>query len=85
MNETDPAVKNVFPVLLTEFGHSQTDEAYKSVYSTCLKDYLEDVKGGWMYWVLAGNYYVREGVVDSDELWGMLFHRFLNLQMLEMD
>ena len=72
MNETDPAVKNVFPVLLTEFGHDQTAVAYGSVYSTCLKDYLGGLNGGWMYWVLAGSYYIREGGVDLDESWGML-------------
>ena len=73
MNETDAGVKNVFPVLLTEFGHAQTSEAYASVYSTCLKEYLGSINGGWMYWVLAGSYYIREGEVDLDESWGMLF------------
>jgi len=72
MNETDPAVKNVFPVLLTEFGHDQSTEAYASVYSSCLKDYISGLNGGWMYWVLAGNYYIREGVENSDEKWGSL-------------
>ncbi|KAH8593598.1 putative endoglucanase E1 [Bisporella sp. PMI_857] len=74
MNATDPAVKNVFPVLLTEFGHAQTAAAYASVYSICLKDYLGQINGGWMVWVLAGSYYIREGVVNSDETWGLLNH-----------
>jgi hypothetical protein len=44
--------------------------AYASVYSICLKDYLGQINGGWMVWVLAGSYYIREGVVNSDETWG---------------
>ena len=70
MNLTDPKVKNHFPVLLTEFGHAQTAADYASVYSTCLKDYLGGLKGGWMYWVLSGTYYIREGRQDADESWG---------------
>jgi len=74
MNLTDARVKNHFPVVLTEFGHAQTPADYATVYSTCLKDYLGGLNAGWMYWVLSGTYYIREGRQDADESWGLLNH-----------
>ncbi|ESZ94649.1 hypothetical protein SBOR_4958 [Sclerotinia borealis F-4128] len=73
-NALNSGVVNQMPVVMTEWGHSQTKADYASVYSTCLKSYLSAVKGGWMVWVLSGSYYVREGVQDSDENWGLLTH-----------
>lgn len=73
MNSSDPAVVNVFPVIMTEWGHAQTTAAYETVYQTCLASYLTSIKGGWMVWVLAGGYYIREGTQDYDETWGEYF------------
>ncbi|QSZ34024.1 hypothetical protein DSL72_005604 [Monilinia vaccinii-corymbosi] len=73
-NALDPGVKNQMPVVMTEWGHSQTTAAYASVYSTCLKSYLNEIKGGWMVWVLSGSYYIRSGTQDYEETWGLLSH-----------
>jgi len=70
MNLTDPTVLNHFPVMMTEFGHGQDAADYSTVYSTCLRSFLGGLNGGWMMWVLAGSYYVREGTQDYDETWG---------------
>lgn len=73
MNSSDPGVKNVFPVVMTEWGGGQDAADYASVYSTCLSSYLGGLNGGWMVWVLAGGYYIRQGTQDYDETWGLLF------------
>jgi hypothetical protein len=74
MNSSDPAVVNVMPVVMTEFGFHQGNNDYRSVYATCLKDYFMTHKAGWMYWVLAGSYYLRSGKQDFDETWGLFNH-----------
>lgn len=61
---------NTMPMLLTEWGHSQTDSSGSGVYSTCLLSYLPAQKVGWFYWVVAGSYYIRSGTQDYDETWG---------------
>jgi len=73
---TDPGVKNQAPLVITEWGHDETDAsgAYKSAYSTCLVNFMEERKLGWMLWVLAGSYYIRQGVQDADETYGLLDH-----------
>ncbi|RDW80897.1 hypothetical protein BP5796_05595 [Coleophoma crateriformis] len=76
MNPADPSVVNVFPVVMTEWGHGQDAATYQAVYQTCLASYLTGIKGGWMVWVLAGGYYIREGVQDYDETWGLLNHNW---------
>jgi hypothetical protein len=51
----DKAV-NKMPVVLTEFGYSQTVSDYNAVYATCLKKLMPQWKTGWMIWVLSGSY-----------------------------
>ncbi|RAL61647.1 hypothetical protein DID88_002716 [Monilinia fructigena] len=58
------------------WGHAQTTSDYASVYSTCLKSYLSDIKAGWMVWALSGSYYIREGTQDYEETWGLLSHNW---------
>ena len=70
LSSTDSSVVNVMPVVMTEFGHAQDDADYATVYSTCLESYLTSIHGGWMIWVLAGSYYIRQGIQDYDETWG---------------
>lgn len=74
LNETNPAVANVMPVVMTEFGFHQDTKNAGTVQPNCLKDFFVKQKAGWMYWVLAGSYYVRQGKQDSDETWGMMKH-----------
>ncbi|KAI9147728.1 Glycosyl hydrolase 5 family protein [Paramyrothecium foliicola] len=74
MNPDEASTVNVFPVWLTEFGFPQDGEAYKTVYPTCLAEWLPDNTAGWMNWVVVGSYYIRSGVQDFDELWGLYNH-----------
>jgi hypothetical protein len=63
---------NRAPLVISEWGHDESDAtgAYNSAYSTCLSQFMADRQLGWMLWVLAGSYYIRSGVQDSDETWG---------------
>ncbi|KAH6845668.1 glycoside hydrolase superfamily, partial [Chaetomium sp. MPI-CAGE-AT-0009] len=67
-------VANVFPVMMTEFGFQMDDSTWRGVYASCLAQYLPARKAGWTIWVLAGSYYVRSGIQDYDEGWGLLNH-----------
>ncbi|KAF2250666.1 glycoside hydrolase family 5 protein [Trematosphaeria pertusa] len=69
------------PLWLSEFGFGMTggppersgigsQEDYD--YLTCLVKYMAGNDGDWALWALQGNYYVRDGVVDRDEGWGLL-------------
>jgi len=63
---------NRAPLVISEWGHDETDasDAYQSAYSTCLTGFMESRQLGWMLWVLAGSYYIREGIQDYDETYG---------------
>lgn len=71
---TDEQAVNRMPVLLTEFGFSQDDGSYNSVYATCLRKLMPQWKSGWMVWALGGSYYIRSGTQDFEETWGLLNH-----------
>jgi endoglucanase len=70
------------PLVLSEFGVGMTggppsnsglvDEDWK--YLKCLVQYMEGNDADWAVWALQGSYYVRDGVVDFDEGWGLLDH-----------
>jgi hypothetical protein len=63
---------NRAPLVISEWGHDETDasDAYQSAYSTCLTGFMESRQLGWMLWVLAGSYYIRQGIQDYDETYG---------------
>lgn len=65
--------KNIAPVVMSEFGFQQDNVTYTYGYARCIKEYLSEIKGGWMQWVLAGSYYIKLGVQDSHEGWGECF------------
>lgn len=73
-------VANQLPVVLTEWGHAQDGSTYNSVYASCLRSYLPQLKAGWMVWVIAGSYYIRSGTQDYDETWGE-FNLFYSLYL----
>jgi hypothetical protein len=64
------------PLVITEWGHDETDAsgAYNQAYSTCLVSIMESAQLGFMLWVVAGSYYIRSGVQDTDESYGLLTH-----------
>lgn len=68
----EPRVRNVAPVVMTEFGFPQDGQCHRSIYAQTLKQFLTRIRGGWTYWVLAGTYYEREGKLQYDEGWGLL-------------
>ncbi|KAF1995292.1 glycoside hydrolase family 5 protein [Amniculicola lignicola CBS 123094] len=72
----DAAAKNQMPVVLTEFGFSQADTTYNSVYASCLRKIIPEWKAGWTVWVIAGSYYIRSGTQDYEEVWGLLNHNW---------
>lgn len=74
MNPDESTTVNVFPVLITEFGFLQEDNTYQSVYATCLAEWVPSNTAGWMNWVVVGSYYVRSGIQDYDETWGLYNH-----------
>lgn len=67
---------NRFPVVMTEWGFSNDDAVLwrNGTYATCVQRFLREVVpgAGWMVWVIAGSYYVRQGTQDYDESWGLL-------------
>jgi endoglucanase len=77
LNDSDPRVANVMPVVLTEWGFAQ-DGAYwnSTTYARCLREFAGLYEVGWMQWEVGGSYYVRSGVQDSDETWGLLDHEW---------
>lgn len=63
-------VKNRLPVVMTEFGFAPN--TYQSSYSQCLKEFLIDNGIGWTMWDVCGSYYIRQGIENFDETWGLL-------------
>jgi hypothetical protein len=74
---SDPAIVNVMPVVLTEFGFAQDETTWQSVYATCLRDWIPEQQAGWMVWTISGSYYIRQGIQDYDDTWGEFSLRFL--------
>ena len=68
------------PLWLSEFGALQDISAggftteLEQAYLKCLVSYMEGNDADWAVWALQGGYYLREGVVDSDESYGLLTH-----------
>jgi hypothetical protein len=62
------------PVMMTEWGFAQDNATWRNAFAACLEAYLPAQRAGWFVWVLAGSYYVRTGVQDADEPWGLLSH-----------
>ncbi|KAM0721311.1 hypothetical protein Q7P37_003599 [Cladosporium fusiforme] len=77
MNLSDTACPNHAPTVLTEFGFDQTDGSFDEPYAKCIHSVVTKQPGGpggWMQWVLAGSYYIRSGIQDYEETWGLLSH-----------
>jgi hypothetical protein len=81
LNVSNPLV---LPVVMTEFGFQQNVSMAKEVQPQCLKKFFEKERAGWMYWVLAGSYYIRSGKQDLDETWGECCHFPFLISVLEL-
>lgn len=71
---TSGDVVNRMPVVLTEFGYSNAGSDYNSVYASCLRTLMPQWQTGWMVWALGGSYYIRSGIQDYEETWGLFNH-----------
>ncbi|KAL4915034.1 glycoside hydrolase superfamily [Aspergillus aurantiobrunneus] len=71
---SDPAIVNIMPVVLTEFGFAQDESTWQSVYASCLREWIPEQQAGWMVWTISGSYYIRSGTQDYDDTWGILDH-----------
>ncbi len=67
-----PKVKTVYPLVMSEWGFSQSPDQYAAPFAACLGQFLPEQRVGWMIWVLIGSYYIREGEQGKDEPWGLL-------------
>lgn len=76
LNATGLGNRKVFPLVMSEWGFAQSVAQYQAPYASCLREFLPEQKVGWMTWVLSGSYYVRQGVPDADEPWGLLDHEW---------
>ena len=74
------------PLWLSEFGAAQVlgdggglggvESGLEQDYLKCLVPYMEGNDADWAIWALQGSYYVRDGVVDFDEGYGLLDHEW---------
>ncbi|KAL8728224.1 MAG: hypothetical protein Q9166_005527 [cf. Caloplaca sp. 2 TL-2023] len=78
-----PQVKTVFPLVMSEWGFAQQPGQYQAPYASCLRNFLPEQKVGWMTWALGGSYYIRSGVQDMDEPWGLLDHTWKDWRCAE--
>lgn len=74
LDRSTPGTKAEFPLVMSEWGFGQSPDQYTQPYASCLGEILPKHNVGWMTWVLGGSYYIREGVQDYDESWGLLDH-----------
>ncbi|KAL8641496.1 MAG: hypothetical protein Q9228_001706 [Teloschistes exilis] len=76
LNATGSGVRKMFPLVMSEWGFEQSVAQSQAPYASCLREFLPEQKVGWMTWVLSGSYYIRQGVPDKDEPWGLLDHEW---------
>lgn len=69
----DPNRAYQAPLMLSEFGWNLVtyDEGEKN-YIQCLTEYVASNDMDWAHWALQGSYYIKNGVIDVDETYGML-------------
>ena len=66
------------PLWMSEFGVGQTGgpndglSEGDSAFLSCLVGWLEGNDVDWGYWALQGSYYVRDGLINDDEGYGLL-------------
>ncbi|WOL02448.1 hypothetical protein Cni_G11167 [Canna indica] len=62
-----------FPLFLSEFGVDQRGgNVNDNRYFGCVLAFVAGMDLDWALWALQGSYYLREGVVDLDEVYGVL-------------
>ncbi|CAO1625376.1 unnamed protein product [Sympodiomycopsis kandeliae] len=66
----------LYPVILSEFGHSQDASLFNDTLTNCLQDWTIKNKIGWSQWSLAGSYMTRQGTQDFDDTWALFSHDY---------
>ncbi|GLU14806.1 hypothetical protein SLE2022_313540 [Rubroshorea leprosula] len=62
-----------YPLFLSEFGLDQRGTNLNdNRYLNCLMGLATELDLDWAYWTLLENYYLREGVIDAKESYGIL-------------
>ncbi|KAL5717984.1 cellulase [Ranunculus cassubicifolius] len=62
-----------FPLFLSEFGGDQSGTIINdSRFLNCVFGVIADLDLEWALWALQGSYYLRQGVQDMEEFWGVL-------------
>ena len=75
------------PLWLSEFGALQVldgsagglggaETALEQAWLKCIVPYMENNDADWALWAVQGGYYLREGMVDADESYGLLDHNW---------
>lgn len=66
------------PLILSEFGVAMTGgdstaglSSGDYDYLSCLVGYMESNDAEWALWAIQGSYYIRNGVIDYNETWGV--------------
>ncbi|GJY98554.1 ricin B, lectin domain, glycoside hydrolase [Tanacetum coccineum] len=81
------ANKNPFPLFLSEFGLDQGGgNEMENRYFTCLLATIAENDIDWALWQLPGSYMLREGHVDTEDVFGMYdpaWEKLRNSTMLE--
>lgn len=61
------------PLFLSEFGWAQNGPTAGEVaYYNCVAEWMTERDSSWAYWALQGTYYVREGIANYDEGFGLI-------------
>ncbi|XP_068470391.1 glycosyl hydrolase 5 family protein-like isoform X1 [Phaseolus vulgaris] len=62
-----------WPLFVSEFGGDlRGTNVNDNRYLTCFLALLAELDLDWAYWTLVGSYYIREGVVGMEEVYGVL-------------
>ncbi|XP_024973957.1 uncharacterized protein LOC112512310 [Cynara cardunculus var. scolymus] len=73
---SDPA-----PLFITEFGVDlRGGDRADNLFLTCYMAYLAEMDLDWALWALQGSYYLREGVQNVDEVFGLLDNNWAGLR-----
>ncbi|KAI0128810.1 glycoside hydrolase family 5 protein [Xylariales sp. AK1849] len=74
------------PLLISEFGVGMTGGPNDGLsdednsYFDCIKSWMTGNDADWSLWALQGSYYIRDGVADYDEGWGLMDKDWVGLR-----
>ncbi|KAE9407560.1 cellulase family protein [Gymnopus androsaceus JB14] len=74
------------PLILSEFGVGLSGGPNDGIsdadlsYFNCIMQYMEGNDMEWALWALQGSYYIRQGVADVKETWGLIDYDWVGLR-----